>query len=315
MSDNWGLLLQLDNPVEDLVQNTKSEYHTTFGAMYCGDCRELMTRIPSHSIQLVITSPPYPLVFKKEYGNVDASKYVKWILPFVREIKRILRDDGSFVLNMGGVWNKGAPIRSLVHYEVALAISKLMPLAQEFFWYNPAKLPAPAEWVNVRRIRVKDSVEFVWWFGKTANPKADNRKVLQEYSEDMRRLIKRGVNPTIRPSGHNITAKFAADRGGSIPSNLIQAGNNDSSSDYFDRCKENGVKPHPARFPKEIPEFFINLTTDTGDLVLDPLAGSNTTGWVADQLHRKWISIEISPEYAASSALRFPQTAIYRTGN
>lgn len=307
-----GLPLEIANPVEALVPRIKPAYHTGNGAAYCGDSIALLKAVPDKSVNLVVTSPPYPLVFKKEYGNVDAHQYVEWLLPFVREAKRVLTDDASFVLNVGGVWNKGAPTRSLFQYEVALAIAKLMPLAQEFFWYNPAKLPAPAEWVNVRRIRVKDAVEYVWWFGKTDNPKADNRQVLQEYSDDMRRLVQRGIDATVRPSGHNITTKFAKDQGGSIPPNLIQAGNTDANSDYFQRCKAVGVKPHPARFPKDLPEFFIKLTTGMQDVVLDIFAGSNTTGFVAEKLRRRWLAFEIEPEYVESSTLRFPETAIYR---
>jgi site-specific DNA-methyltransferase (cytosine-N4-specific) len=178
-------------------------------------------------------------------------------------------------------------------------------LAQEFFWYNPAKMPAPAEWVNVRRIRVKDSVEYIFWLVKDPMAKADNRHVLQPYSEDMKRLIKRGVKQTIRPSGHVITGSFATDQGGSIPPNLIQCGNNESNSSYMKSVKAAGEKVHPARFPSELPRFFIEFLTSPGDTVLDPFAGSNTTGYVAECLRRKWISIELNEDYATQSNLRF----------
>ncbi len=279
--------------------------------MYAGDGRNLLENLPDESVNLVVTSPPYPLVFKKEYGNVDAHEYVEWLMSFVEEIGRVLTPDGSFVLNVGGVWNKGSPTRSLVQYELALAINEHMPLAQEFFWYNPAKLPAPAEWVNVRRIRVKDAVEYIWWFGRNENPKADNRCVLQEYSKDMKRLVEKGVRKVRRPSGHNITEKFAKDSGGSIPPNVITAGNTDSTSNYFKRCKAEGVKPHPARFPKEIPAFFIQFLTDRNDVVLDPFAGSNTTGWTAERLKRRWLGFELDAGYAKESSLRFPPGAVF----
>lgn len=305
-----GLPLEFENPVQSLLPQRKPLYFTANGALYEGDAFELLASLEPQSLDLVVTSPPYPLVFKKEYGNVDAHEYVEWLMKFVRQIQRALKPEGSFVLNVGGVWNRGVPTRSLFHYELVLEIGKLMPLAQEFFWYNPAKMPAPAEWVNVRRVRVKDSVEYIWWFGKTENPKANNRNVLQEYSKDMRRLIERGLQSTVRPSGHNITEKFAEDKGGSIPSNLIQAGNTDATSDYFKRCKEAGVKTHPARFPKDLPDFFIRFLTEPGDVVVDPFAGSNTTGFVAEGLRRKWIGFELDAEYAQASSLRFPETAI-----
>lgn len=282
-------------------------YTTKLGALYCGDSLEFMKSLPDDSIDLVVTSPPYALHFKKEYGNADQQDYVAWLLPFAREIKRVIKQTGSFVLNLGGAWQPGSPTRSLYHYRTLLALVDDVgfDLAQEFFWYNPAKMPAPAEWVNVRRIRVKDSVEYIFWLVKDPMARADNRNVLQAYSDDMRRLIKRGIKETVRPSGHVIRGGFASDRGGSIPSNLIQCGNNESNSAYIRNSKLAGNKIHPARFPSELPRFFIEFLTNPGDTVLDPFAGSNTTGHVAESLNRQWAAIEIRSDYAAESKLRF----------
>jgi site-specific DNA-methyltransferase (cytosine-N4-specific) len=256
---------------------------------------------------LILTSPPYALHFKKEYGNADQREYVRWFLPFAEQIKRVLKPEGSFVLNVGGSWTPGAPVRSLYHFRLLLALCDEVGfhLCQEFFWHNPAKMPAPAEWVNVRRIRVKDSVEYIYWLGACEFPKADNSKVLQAYSPDMKRLIKRGVKKTVRPSGHNIKPSFSQDRGGAIPGNVITCGNNESNSEYIRQSKKLGQKVHPARFPAELPRFFIAFLTDPGDLVLDPFAGSNTTGAVAEQLGRRWIAVEKSRTYAKDSQLRF----------
>lgn len=266
-----------------------------------------MKRLPGDSVDLVVTSPPYALHFKKEYGNANQRDYIAWLLPYAREIKRIIRPTGSFVLNLGGAWQPGSPIRSLYHYRALLALVDDIgfDLAQEFFWFNPAKMPVPAEWVNVRRIRVKDSVEYIFWLVKDPMANADNRRVLQPYSEDMKRLIKRGVKQTVRPSGHVINGTFASDNGGSIPSNLIQCGNNESNSSYIKGSKQLGNKVHPARFPAELPRFFIEFLTNPGDSVLDPFAGSNTTGYVAECLKRKWTGVEIRSDYAMESKLRF----------
>jgi site-specific DNA-methyltransferase (cytosine-N4-specific) len=135
-------------------------------------------------------------------------------------------------------------------------------------------------------------------------PKADNRKVLAEYSADMRRLLTKGYRAKQRPSGHRITTKFA-DRGGSIPSNVLERGNNESNSQYIRLCAEHGLNPHPARFPSALPEFFIRFLTDPHDVVLDPFAGSNTTGAVAEHLVRRWLAFEIEPRYVQASRLRF----------
>lgn len=285
----------------------KPLYRTKFGKLFQGDSLDVLAQMPAASVDLIVTSPPYALHFKKEYGNADQREYVAWFLPFAREFKRVLKSEGSFVLNIGGSWTPGAPVRSLYHYRLLLALCDDLEfnLAQEFFWYNPAKMPAPAEWVNVRRVRVKDSVEYIYWLSMSKFPKADNSKVLQAYSKDMERLIKRGVTETKRPSGHIIKESFSEDKGGSIPGNLIQCGNNESNSNYIRMTKELGRKIHPARFPAELPRFFINFLTDEGDTVLDPFAGSNTTGSVAEELGRKWIAIEKNEEYAQDSHLRF----------
>jgi DNA modification methylase len=282
-------------------------YTTKLGAAYAANGLAVMMDIPTASIDLVVTSPPYALEFKKEYGNVAKEKYVDWFLPFASEIKRVLKPKGSFVLNIGGSYNAGSPTRSIYHFKLLIALCDELGfhLAQECFWYNPAKLPAPAEWVNVRRCRIKDSVEYVWWLSPSQFPQANNGRVLTPYSPDMIRLIKKGFKAKQRPSGHNITAKFGRDKGGSIPSDLICRGNNESNSVYMKRLAELGEKAHPARFPAAIPEFFINFLTEPGDVVLDPFAGSNTTGSIAEQLSRRWLSVEINDRYAEASKVRF----------
>lgn len=300
-----------------LTETVTPFYETDFGAAYLGDSRELLAKLPDSSVNLVFTSPPYALHFKKEYGNVCKADYVEWFLTFAKEIKRVLRDDGSFVLNIGGSYNPKEPTRSLYHYKLLIALVEELgfSLAQECYWYNPAKMPMPAEWVTVRRVRVKDSVEHVWWLSKTPFPKADNRKVLRPYSADMLRLAKRGVRTTVRPSGHNITDSFdKIAAGGSIPANVVEEplandmlvlGNNAANDIYTRRCKETGIKIHPARFPAALPEFFIKLLTDEEDLVVDPFAGSNTAGYVAEQLGRQWLAFELVEEYLEASKFRF----------
>ena len=300
-------------------------YRTAQGAAFLGDSLNLLGRVPTGSVNLVFTSPPYALHFKKEYGNAHKRDYVRWFIPFATEILRVLRDDGSFVLNIGGSYNEGKPTRSLYHFHLLIALVEEVGfhLAQECFWYNPAKMPMPAEWVTVRRVRIKDSVEYVWWFSKTPWPKASNVRVLKEYSPDMIRLSRRGVRPTVRPSGHVIRDSFdKIEAGGAIPANVVAGelpelldapvpesmlkfGNNAANDEYAKRSKEMGLKMHPARFPAALPEFFIKLLTEQGDTVIDPFAGSNTTGVVAEGLRRRWIAIERVPEYLEASKVRF----------
>lgn len=286
-------------------------YETGLGSAYLGDSLEFMRALDDASVNLVMTSPPFALVFKKDYGNKDQHEYVAWLCQFAREIYRLLSDEGSFVIDIGAAWNKGTPTRSLYQYKLLIALCEEVGFhfAQDFYWHNPGAIPAPAEWVNVRRIRVKTSVNLVWWLSKTPWPKADNRRVLREYSGDMVRLLNRGVRETVRPSGHVITAKWK-DHGGAIPSNLIELGNNDSNGVYVKACKEAGLPIHPARFPKGLPEFFIKFLTSEGDVVLDPFAGSNVTGEAAEGLGRRWLAVDTVEEYLAGSRFRFLQPAL-----
>jgi len=309
---------KLENPSKLIRARKLSPYYTTnYGAAYLADSMDVLKALPDNSINLVMTSPPYALHFKKEYGNVDKVDYVKWFLGFAKEFYRVLADDGSFVLNIGGSYNQGSPTRSIYHFKLLVALVEEVGfhLAQECFWYNPAKMPVPAEWVTVRRVRVKDSVEYVWWLSKSPHPKANNRKVLRPYSADMLRLNKKGVRETVRPSGHNITAGFEdISSGGSIPSNVIEQaeaesmlkfGNNAANDHYTKKCKESGIKIHPARFPAALPEFFVKLLTDESDIVFDPFGGSNTTGAVSEKLLRRWMISENVEEYLKASRYRF----------
>lgn len=280
-------------------------YTTALGKAYLGDAQEILASIAADSIQLVLTSPPFALRRKKAYGNVDADEYVEWFLPFAREIYRVLRNDGSFVMDLGGAWNRGSGTRSLFPYHLILRLCEFFHLAQEFYWYNPSRLPTPAQWVTIRRTRVKDAVTTLWWLAKTAEPQADNRRVLQPYSKSMKRLLKDGYQPAKRPSQHEIGPHFQRDNGGAIPPNLLTIPNTRSHDDYFRRCREANVPIHPARFPNSLPEFFIRFLTEPGQTVLDPFAGSNTTGFVAESLGRKWISVEINEDYVIGSKFRF----------
>lgn len=270
----------------------------------------LLREVPDGSVDLVMTSPPFALRRQKTYGNVEETDYVEWIMPFCREVLRILKDSGSFVLDLGGAYRAGVPSRSLYNFRVLLALCDDVGfhLAEDFYWFNPAKLPSPIEWVNKRKIRAKDSVNTVWWFGKTECPKADVRKVLAPYSERMKKLIQDPESfytPRKRPSGHDISASFGKDNGGAIPSNLLTIPNTDSNSSYLWLCKEFGLQRHPARFPAELPAFFIKMLTDEDDLVLDIFGGSNTTGFAAEALGRRWMAFEREREYVVSSVFRF----------
>ena len=298
-------------PARALSDEPVLVYRTERGEAWLGDAIEALdARVGNESVDLIVTSPPFALQRPKEYGNAAQESYKDWFLPFADEFWRVLKPTGSLVLDLGGAWEAGKPVKSIYAFELLVSLcrrpNRPFVLAQDFYWYNPARLPSPAQWVTVERVRVKDAVNYVWWLAKGPNPKADNARVLREYTEAMKRLIDSGTyNRGRRPSGHVIREGFTADRGGAIPPNLLAISNTGNDREYLDACREHNLRAHPARFPAEIPDFFINLLTEPGDLVVDPFAGSNVSGAAAESLGRSWLSIDIDEEYLRGSAARF----------
>lgn len=293
-----------------MVALPKPMYETRLGRAYVGDARQLLKSVEDESVDLVLTSPPFALQRQKEYGNEDQSKYVDWLLSFCVDVHRVLRPTGSFVLDLGGAYMKGRPVRSLYNFRVLIRLGDELAfrLAEEFFWYNPARLPSPIEWVNKRKVRVKDAVNTVWWLSKTDHPKADIRRILVPYSARMKKLLEdpeRFYTAKKRPSGHDISWRFGNANGGAIPSNLLEIPNTESNSLYLRYCKLARVEAHPARFPEKLPAFFIAFLTDPGDIVLDFFAGSNATGAAAERAGRQWTAFDSNPDYLAASAFRF----------
>ena len=292
-------------------------YRTRRGRMYCGPAEKVLLRHPLTNtrgkVQLVFTSPPFPLNRKKRYGNKTGDEYVEWLASFASLLAGYLTENGSIVLELGNCWEPGTPTMSTLALKAFLAFQEAggFHLCQEFVCYNPARLPGPAQWVTVERIRLKDAFTRLWWLSPTTRPDADNRRVLKEYSTSMKALLRRGrYNAGRRPSEHLINPhSFLTDHGGAIPSNVLTIPNTRSDDPYQRFCRENGLRPHPARMPAPIAEFFISFLTKRGDVVLDPFAGSNTTGYVAECLRRRWLSIEMDETYAHASRVRFQPTS------
>lgn len=283
-------------------------FETPLGQALLGDSLDLLLGgAAEHSVDLIVTSPPFGLVRKKSYGNEDADEYCDWFRPFAEGFKRALKPNGSLVIDIGGAWKPGTPTRSLYHFELLIMLCKEygFHLCQEHFWWNPSKLPTPAEWVNVRRVRVKDAVNCIWWLSKTPWPKASNKRVLVPYSDSMQDLLKNGYSARLRPSGHDISDKFQTDNGGAVPPNLLAVANTESSGKYQNYCRRNNLEIHPARFPAQLPEYFIRMLTNVGDLVVDPFAGSCVTGMVAERLRRRWTCVELSESYLLGAKGRF----------
>jgi site-specific DNA-methyltransferase (cytosine-N4-specific) len=296
-----------------LDDDERPTYETALGRLFVADSSKMLEtawgRDLRGKVNLIFTSPPFPLNKRKSYGNKAHDKYKEWLAGFSLLFKELLAPDGSLVIELGNAWQSGEPVMSTLSIEALLELKKRgdFYLCQEFIWNNPARLPSPAQWVNIERIRVKDAFTRLWWLSPTTRPKASNRNVLQKYGKDMERLLRRGkYNHGTRPSEHRIGEKsFLTRNDGSIPSNVLTISNTANIDPYLAYCQEHNIKSHPARMPPALVEFFIKMLTDEGDLVLDPFAGSNTTGYVAEQQGRRWTSIEIIEEHARASKARF----------
>ncbi|MCO6450264.1 MAG: site-specific DNA-methyltransferase [Caldilineales bacterium] len=303
----------------------KIAYKTSRGTFLQGDAEDLLLSsltIPyKEKVNLIFTSPPFPLIRKKKYGNLEGQHYIDWIAGFACIFRDLLKPDGSIVMEVGNSWEKGRPVMSTWALRALLAFLEEgnFSLCQQFIWHNPARLPSPAQWVNVERIRVKDSFTHLWWMSPTDRPKADNRRVLNEYSSSMKKLLKsKKYNAGKRPSEHDIgQTSFLRNNNGAIPSNVIVDSPDDETSNvitmsntrartsYLEYCRDNNLKPHPARMPLNLPKFFIEFLTEPEDLVLDPFAGSNTTGAAAEELERKWVAVELEEKYIVGSKGHF----------
>ena len=291
----------------------KLAYRTKLGSMYRGFLEDFfesdLCRRQEGKVQLIFTSPPFPLNRKKKYWNLQQEEFLAWLSEFAPRFRKLLTRNGSVVIEMGNAWEPGEPLMSTLALRALLRFQEAgkFKLCQQFIAHNPARLPSPAEWVNVRRIRVKDSYTHLWWMSKSSNPKASNRRILIPYSDSMQHLLEKGkYNSGKRPSEHNIGKKsFLKNNGGAIPSNVLVCSNTSSTDGYHVYCRKKKLQPHPARMPKYIAEFFINFLTTEGDLVMDPFAGSNTTGSAANDLGRRWLAIEARKDYIKTSVGRF----------
>lgn len=289
-------------------------YRTALGRSVLGKAEDVLLS-PAYAedlerkVDLIFTSPPFPLNRKKRYGNERGDAYINWLVNFAPLFKKVLKPRGSIVLELGNAWEPGRPVMSTLALRALLAFLERgeFVLCQQFVWHNPARLPSPAQWVNVERIRLKDAYTHFWWMALTDRPHADNRQVLTKYSESMEKLLKRQkYNTGKRPSEHHIGEKsFLKNNSGAIPSNVITLANTQASSNYLKYCREHGLQPHPARMPSGVAEFFIKFLTKPKKLILDPFAGSNTTGAAAEDLGRRWLAIEPNEAYLEGSRGRF----------
>lgn len=194
-----------EHPVSTLTDKP-SMYTTEYGAAFQGDSSNLLKELPTNSIDLIVTSPPFALQHQKEYGNESLEEYNDWFMNnFADEVHRVLQPHGSFVVEIGGAFRRGIPERSTYQFELLTRLTDPSDsgfdnaedgfhLAQDFYWSNPAKLPNPIEWVNVRKFRVTDAVTHIWWLAKKINKEPALTDDLRRKLELIERVVRADIS-------------------------------------------------------------------------------------------------------------------------
>lgn len=273
-----------------------------------GDCVEVMKDLPSKSVDLVLTSPPY--ADQRDYGtegsSISPDDYIKWFVPKARQIKRVLKDNGSFILNINDKTVDG--FQHLYAFELMIYLCKKMGfrLVRDYIWYNPAT--PPNVFSRGGYGRTKKSHEYCFWFSKGSEWTFNLDPIRKPYGKDMDKFLqgkgKGDRTENSRPSTHNFNCeKVWANKGGSDPGSVISLGNTNSNDLFSKLCKERGIA-HPARFPEKLAEFFILSGTEEGALVLDPFSGSGTTALSAARNNRRWIGIDANADYSELARAR-----------
>ncbi|MFN5855453.1 MAG: DNA-methyltransferase, partial [Pseudanabaenaceae cyanobacterium] len=249
-----------------------------------GDCLEVLKQLPNNSVNLIMTSPPYADSRRSTYGGVHPDQYVEWFLPIGLELQRVLRDDGTFILNIKEKAVNGE--RHTYVLELILALKKQGWLwTEEYIWHK--KNCAPGKWPN----RFRDAWERCLQFNKQKKFKMNQESVMVPTGDWAKtRLSKLGTNDQIR---------FDSQVGSGFGKNIANWVGRDMAypTNVLHLSTECSNKNHSATFPKSLPTWFIKLFSDQEDVVLDPFAGSGTTCVAACELNRHYIGIEIKGEY------------------
>ena len=252
--------------------------------LYLGDCKEQLRHIASDSVDLVVTSPPYTNQRSDTYGGVTPDDYVEWFLPIADELQRVLKPTGTFVLNIKERVVKGE--RHTYVLELILAMRQRGWLwTEEFIWHK--KNCYPGKWPN----RFRDAWERLLQFNLQRKFKMNQDAVMVPvgdwYESRMRTLsaTDRARDESKVGSGFGKKVANWLDRNKVYPNNVLH------------RATECGNRKHSAAFPYWLPEWFIDLFTDAGDVVLDPFVGSGTTAFAALDKGRRAIGIEVHKPY------------------
>lgn len=285
-------------------------YTTSDGIALWAHAEDAAAHIGAGNVDLVMTSPPYPVV-KRAYGRFTVPEWLEWMRNLMGIWKQLISDDGTIAVNLMDVFVGGTPMLSpyIERFTLAAIDDVGLNFAGRMAWHSQTKL-GNINWHAKAKVQPKNSLEHILLFSKSERPSWDiTRMDRGEYVGEERVRSGKGK----RPSGYDIDdAAFARNENGPLPGNLIVAPGASGNDTYSRRCRAAGLPAHPARYPEKLPRQVILMTTDKGDTVYDPMAGSNTTGKVASDLGRRFISSDPMLPYVESSAFRFDNRPDFR---
>ena len=265
----------------------------------CGDCLDVMRKMPDGYVDLVVTSPPYADNRKNTYGGISPDGYVEWFTPISREILRILKDTGTFIINIKEKVVNGE--RSTYVLELILEMRKHGWLwTEEFIWHK--KNSFPGKWSN----RFRDSWERCLQFNKSKNfaMYQDAVKVpIGSWAQS--RLKNLSETDLIRDNAKN-NSGFGKKVANWLNKDMVYPTN------VLHLSTECSNKNHSAAFPEELPSWFIKLFSKENDIVLDPFVGSGTTAVAAKKLNRNYIGIDVVREYCDLCKINLEKTEPYQ---
>jgi len=249
-----------------------------------GDCREKLRDFPENSVDLIVTSPPYADQRRNTYGGIPIKEYVQWFLPISKELLRVLKPTGTFILNIKEKVVNGE--RSTYVLELILEMKKQGWLwTEEFIWHK--KNCYPGKWPN----RFRDAWERLLQFNKSKHFNMYQESVMIPTGNWAKTRLKHLSETDLRRDNSKVMSGFGKNISNWVGRDLAYPTN------VLHMATECGNKSHSAAFPASLPEWFINLFTREGDTVLDPFMGSGTTNLCALKMNRNSIGIEILPEY------------------
>lgn len=288
-------------------------FSTRLGLAVIADCRDFFSRIDT-PINLILTSPPYPLSNPRAYGNVKEAEYVEWLCETLAPAIRLMAPGASLCLNVGNdVFLSGMPARSLYQERLVLALCDRFGLYKmDGLVWASNKAPGPIQWASKRRVQLNTGYEMVYWFtNDPSKVQSNNQRVLEPHTEKHLAFVRRGgvKKRTSQSDGayRKLPGAYSHETAGRIPTNVLYRARSreDRDMEYRTYCEQEGLVRHGASMPVSLAKTLVKFLTNVGDLIADPMAGRCKTGQAAEALSRRWLCTDIMADHILGAKAQF----------